>query len=222
MREAGVDVQPVLFDWHHGLRGVLLTDLMGFKKNRLAACRLARKLGAMHRAYPHRKINIIAHSGGCGMAAFTLERIKHKDIVDTLILLAPALSPRYNLAPTLARVRRCYATFSKRDVFFLSIGTRLFGTMDRIYTRSAGLIGFYRPVDATPDTDQAYQKLRQIRWDHLLKAQGHAGGHADWIIPRFLKQHVPALLRDEPLLPCHVGFISGSRSTPKPSATRLM
>ena len=64
------------------------------------------------------------------------------------MLLSPALSPTYDLAPALSAVRREMVVFwSPLDVIVLGLGTRIFGTIDRIKTVSAGLVGFRGPPE---------------------------------------------------------------------------
>jgi hypothetical protein len=65
----------------------------------------------------------------------------------------------------------------------------LFGTIDRVRTVGAGLVGF-----AVPDA-----KLRQVRWRPGMVGLGHLGGHFGTDLPRFLRASVVPLLRaDEP------------------------
>ena len=69
-----------------------------------------------------------------------------KDAVECAVLLSPALSPTYDLVPALRAVRREMVVFwSPLDVIVLGLGTRIFGTIDRIKTVSAGLVGFRGP-----------------------------------------------------------------------------
>ena len=61
-------------------------------------------------------------------------------------MLAPALSPTYDLSRALRAVRREMVVFwSPLDVIILGAGTRVFGTIDRVKTASAGLVGFRVP-----------------------------------------------------------------------------
>lgn len=202
LRTAGMPVHTILFDWHRGLRGDLFSDLMPLRANRLAACRLARRIMNLHRRDSHRPIHIAAYSGGCGIAVFALERLKTPNIVSTAILLAPALSPDYPLEKALNAVRRMYVGVSSRDRFLLGLGTGIFGTMDRIRTSSAGRVGFRVPFpgngDRTVSASSSTAKLYQITWKPSWRRWGHGGGHTGWIHPDFLTAHLPALLRGSP------------------------
>ncbi|MCC7292788.1 MAG: alpha/beta hydrolase [Phycisphaerales bacterium] len=186
LRSLGTPMHTVLFDWHSRPRGNMLADLMGLKRNRLAACRLARKINALHRATPQRRIHVAAYSGGCGIAVFALEKLKRSGLVDTVILLAPALSPGYDLAPALRNVRRCVVGVSRRDCFLLGAGTRLFGTIDRVHTSSAGRVGFRPGKGTTPEQTALHAKLESLVWTPEWKSRNHHGGHTAWIHPVFL------------------------------------
>ena len=59
------------------------------------------------------------------------------------VLLAPALSPEYDLTAALRAVSREMVVFwSPLDIFMLGMGTKVFGTADRVRTAGAGLVGF--------------------------------------------------------------------------------
>jgi len=207
MRLAGCRAATIIFDWHRSFRGDLLCDLMMLNRNKLEAARLVRRILAIRREDPDTEIHLIGFSGGGGIAVFAAERLPREGLIDTLVLLAPALSPTYDLTGALRRVRRCYVTTSPRDVFLLGIGTGIFGTIDRKRTRGAGLTGFLRPPDITSNQVHLYDRLRQIRWTRELKADGHHGGHTAWASVRYLRRHLPALLHDKPLTPFHVGAL---------------
>jgi pimeloyl-ACP methyl ester carboxylesterase len=181
--------------------GLILVDLMWHRRNQVMAARLARKLLALRRAHPNATIHLVAFSGGTGIAVFALERLRGRVPIETLILACPAISREYNLGPALRGVQRCYALVSCRDRWLLGVGTRLFGTMDRRYERSAGLVGFARPEGLTAMDAEAYSRIREIHWSPELRRDGHAGGHTGWVHVPFLRRHLPALLAGKPLLP---------------------
>jgi len=82
-------------------------------------------------------------------------------------------------------------------VIILGLGTRLFGTIDRVRTVGAGLVGFKIPADDAQNANQncAYRKLRQIRWHPRMAATGYFGGHLGPDCPLFLRKYVVPLLR---------------------------
>ena len=74
----------------------------------------------------------------------------------------------YDLTAALRAVRREMVVFwSPLDVVILGAGTRVFGTIDRVRTVSAGLVGFRVPAARRArrrSVDGQYAKLRQVRW----------------------------------------------------------
>ena len=206
LREAGLPLVTHTHDWHRGLRGDLLTDLMWLKMNRFQAIQLARRIRTLHRDDPEHRIDLIGFSGGGGVAVLTMEYLRDAQPLDTVILMAPALSPRYDLSTALSAARRCYHLFSCRDRFLLGAGTGLFGTIDRVRTSAAGRLGFLKP-EAGGAGAEAYSKLRQIAWTPDLDNGRHAGGHTGWIDPGFLRRHLPGLLADSPDLDYVAGWL---------------
>ena len=68
---------------------------------------------------------------GLGVMVKALEELDEES-VERVVLLAPALSPGYDLTPSLRAVRGDVVVFwSPYDVIILGAGTRLFGTIDR-------------------------------------------------------------------------------------------
>ena len=229
LRLEGSTLGTILYKWQFGLPGEIWTDLMWLRRNRLMGMRLARRLLAFRRANPAAKIHVMACSGGAGITLFALEamhrrseRAAHRSaepiapLVDTLILASPAVSPTYNLGSALGMVKRCYAIVSRRDSIVLGLGTRIFGTMDRSFTRAAGMVGFRMPTDVSPQEREAYERLREIRWSPELQKQGHNGGHTGSVSVAFLRHHLLPLLAGEPTCPVHVV----SSDLPNPPVTR--
>jgi Serine aminopeptidase, S33 len=163
--------------------------------------RIAEVIRQFQSGRPGNPVFLVAKSGGAGIAIKALERLD-ENRVQRAILLAPALSPRYDLTTALRAVRREIVVFwSPLDVLILGAGTRLFGTMDRVRTAGAGLVGFLVPGPNDPDTERKrqYTKLRQVRWQPRMVGFGHLGGHFGVDHPRFLRKYVVPLLRvDQP------------------------
>ncbi|UCE62191.1 MAG: hypothetical protein JSU63_10865 [Phycisphaerales bacterium] len=200
LREQGNSLATVLYDWQFGLMGEVWTDLMWLRRNQVMAAKLARKLLAFRRTYPDTTIHVLAFSGGCGIAVFACEKLRGRQIVETLVLACPALSPEYNLAPALSAVRRCYALISRHDRWILGAGTRVFGTTDRRFSAAAGCVGFKQPVRLSDDQADLYARLQQLHWSPALTALGHHSGHTGWVSAGFLKRHLLPLLCGSPLV----------------------
>lgn len=216
LRLEGSELGTIVYRWQFGLPGEIWTDLMWLRRNRLMGLRLARRLLAFRRANPAARIHVFACSGGAGVTLFACEamhrrskRAGYRSVessgppLDTLILASPAMAPDYNLGSALRMVKRCYAIVSRRDSVILGLGTRIFGTTDRSFTRAAGMIGFRRPVDVSPQERGAYERLREIRWSPELQEQGHNGGHSGSVTVAFLRHHLLPLLAGEPGCPVY-------------------
>src|SRR5688500_767192 len=127
LREGGYSGTLEIVDWPRDDAG--LNALFARKRNEAEADKLAEKLRKLAEEDPKRKINVIAHSGGSGIAAWALERLPDGVKIDTLVFIAPALSQRYDLSKALRHVRgKLYAFTSENDVLVLGAGTRMFGT----------------------------------------------------------------------------------------------
>jgi hypothetical protein len=226
LRLEGSSLATILFNWQFGIPGEIFSDLMWYRRNRLMGLRLARKMLAFRRVYPGAFIHLLAFSGGAGIALFACEALRRgtaavaaaprggrgalrrpqggaatsAPIIETLVLACPAMSPDYNLGPSLRAVRRCYALVSHRDRWLLGLGTRIFGTTDRRFVDAAGQVGFRIPVRISLEDLAAYDRLAEIRWDPSLRRQGHRGGHTAWAAIPFLRKHLLPILRGEPLL----------------------
>ena len=138
---------------------------------------------------------LVGKSGGTGVIVKALEFLPD-GAVDAAVLIAPALSPRYDLTRALQAVRREMVAFwSPLDVIVLGAGTRVFGTVDRVKTVSAGMVGFRPPMSPTDAQGAQYAKLRQVRWRPGMAATGYLGGHVGPDSPAFLRKYVVPLLR---------------------------
>ncbi len=194
--EAGPPVRLESFSWGHGF-GRWYSDLTRADSRDRDAARLAEEIRRHRTNRPGSPVFVVARSAGAGIAVMALEQLD-PDAVERVILLAPALSPAYDLAPALRAVRREMVVFwSPADLIILGAGTLLFGTIDRVRTIGAGLVGFRVPPSGHPDDDRTrqYRKLRQVRWSPGMIALGHFGGHFGADCPGFLRKHVVPLLR---------------------------
>jgi pimeloyl-ACP methyl ester carboxylesterase len=209
--------------WGHGL-GRWHADLTDVTNRDAQARQIAATVDAFRSEQPGDPVFLVAKSGGTGVVIRALEHLD-PDAVDRVVLLAPAISPTYDLSRALRAVRGEMVVFwSPLDVFVLGAGTRIFGTMDRVRTISAGMVGFRTPIrDCEPVSASAiiesaeagagadrrskpapglepsratlYGRLRQIRWRPVMAATGYFGGHVGPDSPAFLRKYVVPLLR---------------------------
>jgi alpha-beta hydrolase superfamily lysophospholipase len=189
LREAGVDGQIDVYDWTAGTPGLLA--LGAFDRNHAEARRVARIIQERVRDDPHARITITSHSGGAGIAVWALEELPDDVHIDTLLMLAPALSPRYDLSRALRHVDRAYAFASAHDPI-LGPGTRSFGTIDRVRTEAAGRVGFAIPDDAADPAQ--YAKLNSYPYDPAWMRLGNIGDHIGPMMRPFARRILGPLL----------------------------
>lgn len=143
------------------------------------------KLAARLNALAGKRIQLVGHSAGCGVVLGALPRSNVH--VLNVVLLAPSVSPTYDLRPAVAHVEgRLTVFYSNLDVTFLKWRTGHFGTYDRIKTPAAGHLGF----DLSTVPPIVSQKIIQIPYDPSWKSLGHDGGHDGCVSERFVGEIV--------------------------------
>jgi hypothetical protein len=185
-----------LFPWGHGF-GRWFADLTDVANRDKKARLLADIVTRFKAERPSDPVFLVAKSGGCGVTVKALEMVEEKQ-VERAVMLAPALSPTCDLSRALRGVSRELVVFwSPLDVVILGIGTKLFGTADRVRTAGAGMRGFREPVGGgrSENDGRQYEKLRQIRWHPRMATTGYLGGHFGTDSPLFLRKYVVPLLR---------------------------
>jgi pimeloyl-ACP methyl ester carboxylesterase len=179
--------------WGHGL-GRWHSDLTDVVNHRAQAEALAGQVQAFRSLNPGSPVYLVGKSGGTGVVVWALEMLPEAS-VERVVLLAPALSPGYDLTAALgAVVREVVVFWSPLDVFVLGLGTRLFGTFDGPRVASAGLVGFRRPQGLNELGRARYARLRQVRWTPAMARTGYLGGHVGPDSPPFLRRYVAPLL----------------------------
>ena len=149
---------------------------------------------AERRDHPGSRITVTAHSAGSGIIAWALEQLPDDVTIDSLILLAPALSPGYDLSRALTHVReRAFVFFSPHDSTVLGFGTRMFGTVDGPKVDASGRVGFTMPPGA--DANQ-YAKLVQIPYRVAWARLDNIGDHIGTMERAFAREVLaPVVLR---------------------------
>lgn len=202
---AGLPHEVRVVSWQHGF-GRWHADLTNVQNHAAQAEALAAEVEAFRAQRPGQPVFLVAKSGGSGVVVRSLERLPD-EAVEAAVLLAPALSPCYDLTQALRGVRREMVVFwSPFDVFILGAGTRIFGTVDRVRSVSAGLVGFRQPPGLDETGQRQYAKLRQVRWRPRMAPTGYLGGHVGPDSPRFLRKYVVPLLRGEEDYRNHSGY----------------
>jgi len=191
LRDAGED-RAIDFDqWGYRPFGSY-RNLVAYELNRQRAARLARKVADYRADHPTQPITIIGFSGGGAIALFTAEALPKEVVVDRVILLGAAISPDYNLGPTLAHCRRGMVNYySTGDWLMGGLATKMFGTMDRKKTSTAGRVGFQSAGGQLLDREG----LTQITWSPQWRKLGHDGGHPGWLARRWVREILAGLVR---------------------------
>jgi pimeloyl-ACP methyl ester carboxylesterase len=184
-------VEPVV--WSHGW-GRVVADQTDYDHARAQGRCLAEQVAAYRRACPAGAVYLVGHSAGCAVILAAVEALPPR-AVDRVILLSPSLSADYDLRPALRGVRCSVEVFlSRRDLFYLGLGTSVLGTADRRWSAASGRVGF-RPAVATAEDAALYAKLRQHSWHPCLMWTGNWGGHYGGYQPGFLRAYVVPLLQ---------------------------
>lgn len=171
--------------WTHG-KGRMLADLRDKSHIKRKGEELAAIVNQLNQ--DGREAIVIAKSGGTAVALDALSRLD-ADSVERAILLSPAVSPQYDLTMPLNAVRsKLYSFNSKYDLFFLALGTSLFGTPDGIKTRAAGCVGFHGASE--------YAKLQEILWTPEMITTLHFGEHFGTSMLPWLVKYVLPLLEE--------------------------
>jgi len=199
LSNGGVDTAIEVHDWTTGTWLLFPVHLRDLERNRREAAELAGKIVEYQDRYPGLPVHLVGHSGGGGMALLTLEALPEGRQVTTVILLAPAVAPDYDLRPALAKTERgIWNFYSTLDAAYLIAGTTIAGTIDGKHSSSAGAIGFDKPADLSNDDAQAYEvKLHQVPYDWKMAASGNFGSHTGptWI--QFSRDYLAPIIRGQ-------------------------
>jgi pimeloyl-ACP methyl ester carboxylesterase len=191
--EGGVGDHLEVYDWTRP--NVWIPALYAYDHNRSEARVIATRIAAKLRKDPEARIVLTAWSGGCQVAVWALENLPEEVKVQSLMLVAPSITPTYDLSRALRHVRGSLFTLtSPGDFVVLGLGTSLFGTSDGTHSLAAGLVGFARPESG----DRAeYRKVRQMPWDLAWMQYGDFGDHTGGMGKDFAKHVLAPMLRED-------------------------
>ena len=127
---------------------------------------IAREIAEYQEAYPGRRVYVIGHSGGGGVAVFVAESlatIPGAKPIDGVVMLEASLSSDYDVSTALTMLDDGIVNFhNPQDTALLGEGTAMFGNVDGGHGDSAGLKGLYTKspkvfnVTVTPDMIDAF------------------------------------------------------------------
>jgi pimeloyl-ACP methyl ester carboxylesterase len=195
--ECGVRHEVRHFYWSHGF-GRWHKDLTDDEHLRTKGGELADEIMGWQTHHPSDPVYIVAKSGGTAVALHALGELPDKSI-QRAILLAPAVSPDFDLEPALRAVHRELVSFwSPHDKWILGFGTTIFGTADGVSGEGAGKVGFQVPERQRRARPELYGKLRQVPWEPSMRKTGNLGTHLGTSMPDFVRVYVAPLLTDPP------------------------
>jgi hypothetical protein len=191
---AGVHHEVREWIWTHGA-GHFIKDLQDEPYLLRKASELSNEILEIKRESPDRPIFLLARSGGTGLVLAAAERLPLATL-ERIILLSAAVSPNRDLRPALRATKKEIVSFySTSDRLILGWGTRQFGTVDRIYGDSAGLVGFKIPSGLSPEDVALYSRLVQVPWNARMILEGHLGTHLGSSMPEFVKKEIAPWLK---------------------------
>lgn len=106
LADGGLEYALEVFDWTTGNKFAALYHLRGWRRNLRVANQLAERIVKYQAEYPGRPVWIVGHSGGGAMALLTAKALPENRRLTGIILLAPAISPRFDISQILGKVER--------------------------------------------------------------------------------------------------------------------
>ena len=182
----------VRFHWNAGIFGIRsLVNLMSRGHLERQSDLLARTIVEHVRAHPDSPVCLLAQSGGCYVVLRAIEKLPEGVSVRSALLLAPSVSPGYDLT---AAARKCCSGLvsigGPGDVIFLGLATLLFGTSDRVFSPSAGLVGWHSHPPGFVES----------RWHPSWIRYGYWGNHISTSSPRFIAKLIAPMIRGDRVL----------------------
>lgn len=215
-----------VYDWTAGSVLLFPVNLRAYERNRDKARRIAEKITEYQDKHPGRPVHIIGHSGGGGVAVLAVEALPPGRQITSALLLAPAISPTYDLRRALRHTEYgIWNFYSRHDVGFLKAGTTVLGTIDGQHTSAAGAVGFQMPWGLDEEDRRLYAaKLRQQAYSRKMADSGHTGGHVGWANRRFVAEWLCPIMcsqiPDRPALAAESTRNGRGSIVPKPAPAR--
>ncbi|MCA8988088.1 MAG: DUF726 domain-containing protein [Planctomycetaceae bacterium] len=183
-----------IVNWTAAVRPAVI-NLWRYEKNRQKAAEIAQGLMDYQQRFPGRPITLIGHSGGAAMIPFVLEELPERNVVQNAIMIAPALSPIYDLTSALVKVKeKIHHFYSWRDLYFLGFGTLTMGTLDRRFCLSAGRGGFLVPAEDQDAAAVYSEKLNEVPYRQSMMRDWHYGGHLSCMNRVFIERNVAPII----------------------------
>ncbi len=158
-------------------------------RNREVAEEIAARIQRYQLAYPDRPVMLVGHSGGGGMAIYTVEKLGASRIQGVLLLNA-AISKDYRLMRALRCCEQGIVNFYSPLDMIVRFGTLMAGTMDRRHTASAGSVGFEVPTTLPAEYDWVFQ----IGWTEEMIESFYIGNHLTSSSAAYVSKYVAPLV----------------------------
>lgn len=190
LREGGVRGRFEIYNWTCGDPGV--PALHARRRNLEQAGEIAQLIVEEKEKRPGGRVALTAHSAGAGLAVWALERLPEGVMVENMVMIAPALSPGYDLTGALRHVRgKVYVIYSEFDSLVLGVGTSIFGTIDGVQTEAAGKVGFVRPANGD---EGEYRKVVEVPYEPGWARYGNYGDHIGGMMKGFVSEVVAPMV----------------------------
>ncbi|MFI5380064.1 MAG: hypothetical protein ACHRHE_12265 [Tepidisphaerales bacterium] len=191
LTEGGVDLPVRKLSWGAPLP-LYIVNLQDTSIHDGAERKLAERIIQWRQAHPDGKLILLGHSAGCGVILGAMARLDPTVHVDHVVLLAPSVSPAYDLHPAAEHVDRRIDVFhSDRDTLWLQWRTGHFGTYDNVKTPAAGNVGF----DLSSLDESLRGRITQHPYDPDWQRLGNDGGHSGALSRAFVARIIAPLLR---------------------------
>ena len=147
-------------------------NLSAYEQNLGTATEIAKELASRRWHRPDEVLYLMGYSGGGGLAALVAAALPSDVTIDRLILVAPAIAPDFPLEQkVLPHVSEFIVSYSSERDIQAGLGTKVFGTIDRRKTRSAGSVGF----------QLEHPRVLNWRWGPDTPRGGHRGNHLSYL-----------------------------------------
>jgi pimeloyl-ACP methyl ester carboxylesterase len=184
-------------DWNDGIPFIRSAINLMSRTHHERHARIVADMIAAHQAeHPCAPVSLIAQSGGCYIALRAAELLPESSRISTIVLHAASISPGYDVNDAAKRITHAIISVeAPGDLVLLGFGTLLFGTSDRRWCASAGLVSWRTK----------HTKLISMRWRPSWLRQFHFGNHTssasktlirDFIAPMLLTRRGGAVMND--------------------------
>jgi pimeloyl-ACP methyl ester carboxylesterase len=193
LRDAGSRDCLKIFDWGYGW-GLFFVTISSDGLHRDTEQRLVEAVAQWRAEHPGSRIVLIGHSAGAGVILGTLARLGGDTTVGQIILLAPAVSPEYDLRPALKHASVIHVFYCRDDIFWEGIGPTIFGGYDGVHGSGAGRLGF----SLVHLTEAEKQKVVQHPYQAAWKSLDYDGGHFNSLSAPFIAKVIKPLIDAAP------------------------